>query len=92
LSVILNCLSSIFSMTVSIEVFKAVFSRCFQGGFRVVCLANSGWSADADMEKVAASGHLVPRRKLGRRRILGLITAFVTKITAKGFTEGFAEG
>ena len=44
------------------------------------------------MEKVAASGHLVPRRNLGCRRIFCLITAFVAKIIAEGFTEGFAEG
>ena len=50
------------------------------------------WGKGADVEKVAASGHLVPRRNLGRRKILCLITVFVAKITAEGLGEGLAEG
>jgi hypothetical protein len=43
------------------------------------------------MEKVVASGHLVPKRNLGYRRILGQITAFLAKITAESLVEGFAK-
>jgi hypothetical protein len=45
----------------------------------------------ADVEKVVASGHLVPRGNLDRRRILCLISAFVAKITAEGLGEGLSE-
>ena len=44
-----------------------------------------------DVEKVAAPGHLVPRRNLSRRRILSLITAFVVKIIAEEILEVIAE-
>ena len=40
---------------------------------------------------MAAPGRLAPRRNLGRRRILGMSTAFVAKITAGGLAEGLAE-
>ena len=43
------------------------------------------------MEKVAAPGRLAPRRNLGHRRILGISTAFIAKITAGGLAEGLEE-
>ena len=46
----------------------------------------------ADVEKVVAPGRLAPRRNLGRRRILLMITAFVAKIKGGGLAEDLTEG
>ena len=45
-----------------------------------------------DVEKVVAPGRLAPRRNLGRRRILLMITAFVAKIKGGGLAEDLTEG
>ena len=39
-----------------------------------------------------APGRLAPRRNLGRRRILLMITAFVAKIKGGGLAEDLTEG
>ena len=78
-------------MTVLLQCITAVHALLLDKN-KVVTDGGSSSPLHPDVEKVAAPGNLVPRRNLGRRRILCLFTAFVAKITTEGGADGLAEG